>query len=74
MQPLRNSHFHFLIIVQSVSSKHFFNGPKSVFPLQLVHIHPSCDWLTSVIIIQDVHLAITKNAYLAIFKTLHTLI
>jgi len=56
MQPLRNNHFLFLIIVQSVSFKRFFNGPKSVFPLQLVH------------------LAIIKNAYLAIFKTLHTLV
>ena len=74
MQPLRNSYFHFLIIVQSANSKRFFNGPKSVFPLQLVHIHPSRDWLTSVIIIQDVHLAIIKNAYLAIFKTPHTLV
>jgi len=73
MQPMTNSHFHFLVTVQSVSSKRFFNGPKSVFPLQLVHIHPSCDWLTSVIN-QDVHLAIIKNAYLAIFKTLHTLV
>jgi len=36
-------------IVQSVSSKRFFNGPKSVFPLQLVHTHPSCDWVTSMI-------------------------
>jgi hypothetical protein len=60
-----------------MAQNQFFHSsfdPKSVFPLRLLHIHPSCDWLKSVIIIQDVHLAIIKNAYLAIFKTLHNLV